>query len=456
MNNNSNYNRLITYLKPKNVRNEKLSKNLIISIAVKIGGVFINFFTIPLTLKFINTNDYGIWLTISSLYTFMSMFDIGLGNGLRVKLGEALSNNNNHQVKLYISTSYISLFVILTPITFILYSISGYVDWGRLFNSPLTNNEDIIKLIKTLIIAFSVRIFLNLISSILTSFQKTGVNSILDFIANLIISFMVIFLGEKGIINLINLGLIYSITPSFILFLYTFYYFIFINKKVTPNIYYFKKLYFMEIIGIGSKFFILQICSIAILSSGNFIIATLISPVEVTNYTIVQKYFSIIASLYGFIVIPLVPAYNEAYYKKDFKWIKEKISLMRKIWYINFIIVFCLILFSNWVFKIWLGNNIQIPFMLTFSIGIYWIVVGWSTIYTPFINGIGKVNIQLIQAIFSVIITIFLSIFLISNLNFGAIGYVWCSILSVVISSIFLNIQYNKIISQNATGIWNK
>lgn len=437
-------------------RSKTLNKNLIISVTVKMCSVLISFFLIPVTLKYVNINEYGIWLTISSMYAFISVFDVGLGNGLRVKLGEALSKNDFEKAKSYVSTTYFSLIIILIPVTIILFYFSHYINWCSLFKIELKLSKTISQLVGILIIAFTIRIFLNLINSVLTSFQKTGINSILDLSANLIIAVLIIVLGKFGEINLFTLGIIYSTIPLIILGSYSLFYFIFRNIRIKPSLNYFEIKDFKQLIGLGGKYFLLQLCAIIILSSGNFIIATLISPSEVTNYNLTQQYFSLIAAFYGFIVIPLVPAYNDAYFHNDFNWIKVKIAFMQKMWFFTIFIVALLVLFSGWFFNLWLGDKVHIPFLLICSVGVYWVVVGWSTIYSPFINGIGKVNIQLIQALLSVFLTMSLSFFLIQQLDIGASGYVFASIISIMIGAIFLNIQYKKIINGKATGLWNK
>jgi O-antigen/teichoic acid export membrane protein len=437
-------------------RSKTLNKNLIISVAVKMCSVLISFFLIPITLKYVNTNEYGIWLTISSMYAFISIVDVGLGNGLRVKLGEALSKKDLEQAKSYVSTTYISLIIILIPVTIILFYSSNYINWCSLFKIEPKLSITVTKLVGILIVAFTTRIFLSLISTILTSLQKTGINSILDLSTNLIIALLIITLGKSGEINLYTLGIIYSTIPLIILGSYSLFYFLFKNIKLKPSFNYFQVKDLKQLLGLGGKYFLLQLCGIIILSSGNIIIATLISPSEVTNYNLTQQYFSVIAAFYGFIVIPLVPAYNDAYYHNDFDWIKVKIAFMKKMWFFTVFIVALLILFSGWFFKLWLGDKIHIPFLLICSVGVYWVIVGWSTIYSPFINGIGKVNIQLIQGILSVILTIGISFFLIKLLNIGASGYVFSSTISITIGAIFLNIQYKKLINRKASGIWNK
>jgi O-antigen/teichoic acid export membrane protein len=403
----------------------------------------------------VNPAEYGIWLTLSSINTFVSIFDIGLGNGLRVKLAKAISENDITKVKVLISTTYASLTILLIPITILLIILSHQINWCSLFKIDSSRSQDIEQLISILMVFFSIRIILSLISTILTSYQRTGLNSILDFISTLILSILIILIGKYQYLDLFKLGMIYSITPNLVLFAYTIVFFLKDNKNIMPSIFNFEGHYLRQLLGLGGKYFLLQISTVIILSSGNFIIASFISTYEVTIYNLVQRYFSILPTIYGFIVVPLVPAYADAYYKNDYSWIKNKIKLMQIMWLVLLIIVLVLIFISNDFFRFWLGTGIKIPFILTFTMGIYWLIIGWGTIYTPFINGIGKVNMQLIQSAFGVILTLTVSPILIQKFHLGAVGFVIANLIALSFSAIIVSLQYHKIINLKAKGIWN-
>ena len=69
-----------------------------------------NLFLVPLTINYINPLQYGIWITISSIITWMSFFDIGLGNGLRNKLAQCLAINDfetSKHISLRVARSFI-------------------------------------------------------------------------------------------------------------------------------------------------------------------------------------------------------------------------------------------------------------------------------------------------------------------------------------------------------------
>ena len=83
---------------------------------------------IPLALNYLNPTKYGVWLILSSLIAWVNFFDIGLGNGLRNKLAEALASQEFVRARTYVSTTYAILTIIISLllISFFFYTIQDF------------------------------------------------------------------------------------------------------------------------------------------------------------------------------------------------------------------------------------------------------------------------------------------------------------------------------------------
>ena len=73
------------------------------------ASLIANFMLLPLTLEYLDAENYGVWLTLSAFIGWFAIFDIGLGNGLRNKFAEAKTNGNFKKAKSYVSTAYLSI-----------------------------------------------------------------------------------------------------------------------------------------------------------------------------------------------------------------------------------------------------------------------------------------------------------------------------------------------------------
>ena len=60
-------NRIDIYLKKGNERNVLAKRNIIASFGIKIIGIIISLILVPMTVNYVSSAQYGLWLTISSI-----------------------------------------------------------------------------------------------------------------------------------------------------------------------------------------------------------------------------------------------------------------------------------------------------------------------------------------------------------------------------------------------------
>ena len=96
---------------------------------------------VPIVLAYIHKEQYGIWLTLSSIIGWFSFFDIGLGHGLRNKLSESLAENDLVKAKTYVSTTYAILILIFSSLLLLFFVVNPFLNWtkgmNRMFWRPL-------------------------------------------------------------------------------------------------------------------------------------------------------------------------------------------------------------------------------------------------------------------------------------------------------------------------------
>lgn len=72
-------------------RSVKAKKNILYMLLIKGGNILIGLLLVPLTLEYVDSEKYGIWMALSSMVAWISFFDIGISNGLKNRLAEALA-----------------------------------------------------------------------------------------------------------------------------------------------------------------------------------------------------------------------------------------------------------------------------------------------------------------------------------------------------------------------------
>ena len=175
-------NTLTSFFTQGNKRTLRAKRNITVSFISKAISIMISFIIVPLTLGYVGRVEYGIWMTISSIIAWFSFFDIGLGNGLRNKLAEALAKEDTEIAKVYISSSY----ALIVGIAFLMFSgfyvASNFISWNAALNTDIVSNAELFKIVVVVFFFFCLGFVLKLLSSILQALQKYALNDVIGAI----------------------------------------------------------------------------------------------------------------------------------------------------------------------------------------------------------------------------------------------------------------------------------
>jgi len=430
-------------------------KNIAISFLTKGASIITGLLLVPMTINYISPMQYGIWLTISSLIGWMSFFDIGMGNGLRNKLTEALAVKNYHLAKIYISTTYATL-LIISSCLFLFFSFSNrYIDWQTFLNIPKSVKEDISFAVLIVFCSFCLQFVVQLINTILTAAHKPAIAGLILLIGQ-ICGLITIYIMTKTIQgNLIVLVLALTINPIIIFTLASLYFYKTKLRNIAPAFSHVDFSYSKKIFKVGGYFFIIQIGSIVLLQTDNIIISKFIDPESVTKFNVALKLFSTVIMLFSTILIPYWSAFTDANTKKDYIWIRNSIRKIRQIWfYISIIVVPIILMVSKFIYKFWIGDSVKIPFSLSFLLSLYVIAYICLNLNSYFLNGVGKIRLQVYLYIIVCFLNIPLCCFLAAKI--GVNGVVISNLIMFIGMNIILWIQTNKILAQKDKNIWSK
>lgn len=437
-------------------RTKRANLNIIISFFFKGASIFLSFLLVPLTINYIKPDAYGVWLTLSSLVGWFAMFDIGIGNGLKNRLSESLAVQDFERAKVYVSTTYMIISIIAIVLIAIYLVCFQWVNWQMIFNSKFIPDTELQKVVTIVSLFFLLKFITDIINVVASSFQMVSISSILLFLSNLGLVISVWILSKSTKADLVWLAFCLSFIPFLITLFANFYLFHKQFKIVKPS---FKYVNFKEskgIMSLGSKFFILQIIVLIIFQTDNILIAQFFEPSEVTNFNIAYKYYSIIAIIFTLIISPYWTAFTEAYMKKDFVWIKGAIGKLKIYWIASILILAFMILVCNWTIHFWVGDDVKIPIYLSLSMCAYITVTNWNAIFANFLNGVGKLKVQIIYAIFMGILNIPICFIFVKIFKFGTFAMPLSNFVCLSLGAIISYIQYVKIINDDARGIWDK
>ena len=157
-------------------------KNIVYTFVLKGLSFIISLLYVPILLSCLDEKIYGVWLALTSVVSWLSLFDIGIGNGLKSKLTESLAVNNIEYSRKLVSTSYVYSALIFSVILVISLIINCFIKWNLLLNVEQIFNNDLTITAFLVIIAFCVRFILQIITPVLAATQNIRFNSLIEFI----------------------------------------------------------------------------------------------------------------------------------------------------------------------------------------------------------------------------------------------------------------------------------
>ena len=139
-------------------------------------------------------------------------------------------------------------------------------------------------------------------------------------------------------------------------------------------------------------------------------------------------------------IAPFWSKYTIMMQKNEYKWIRQ--SLYRFISLLPFVAIalYVMVILFEPLAQIWLQTKLDYKAGLISCMAVYTFVSVWNSIYATVMNGMGRVNLQLICSIVSAGLNIPLSIYLAQNKGLGVTGVAAATVICMVIASIPLTI----------------
>ncbi|GAB3505984.1 O-antigen export protein [Spirosoma knui] len=418
-------------------------------------GMLVSLLIVPITIDYLSKDVYGTWLTISSIVSMLAFMDIGIGNGLRNKLAEAMSRQDTNLARAYVSTAYLIFGLIQLGVIILFLLIFRYVPWQLVFNTTIDSNQ-LQSVVLMTVLAVSMKLVLDVLSYVLLAIQDSSLVGIITLLSNLFVLLGTYCLTQFTNGNLVYLAAVTVFSPVLVLLICGTLLYKSRLREIRPTLNFADFKYAKGLLSLGYKFFVIQMAVIVLFYTDNFVIAQLFGPSEVTTYNVAFRYFNAVNTMFAISITPYWSAFTEASVKGDVEWMKQSHRHMQKLWLILVGVVIAMVLSSDYVYKVWVDQRVIVPMSLNICMGLFIVVSCWNNIIAMIINGLGKIQLQLYYALFSAFVNIPLAIYFGKTLNMGSAGVILATAVSLLACSIFGKVQIDKLIAGTAKGIWNR
>lgn len=425
-------------------RSAKMKKNTVWLIVIQLLSICVNFILVPITIRYVDSDVYGIWITISSMVAWISIMNIGLNNSLRNRFTESLAKNDLDKAQRYVSTTYALLSIIFGGVFVVFIIANPFISWSGLLNLPQEMNGQLRLAMMIVVGYFCLRFVLSSINMLLLADQRPA-SSALRTLCEQVCSLIVIFILTKTTQGaLMNLCLGLCIPPVIVLVLFNVALFRDKYKRFAPKLSLVDFSLSKDLFNIGLKFFIINIAGVIQFQMINFIIIRYYGAIDVTAYNIAFKYFHVVMIAFSVLTTPIWSAVTDANARGDYEWIKKTVKAYFKIIGLFGMLLTIMLVLSPYAYLIWIGKDFlpDIPLTLSMMLMLYNLSMIFGSVFVNVLNGINKLNLQLVSCIVSPILFIGLCYLFIYVLHFGISYIVLASIICNFNGWLVAPIQY--------------
>lgn len=440
-------------LHPGDERNANIRNNILLSAAMKALGLLTSLLIVPVTLHYLDNEIYGIWMTITSILMWFSFFDVGLGNGMRNYMTQAISKHDYRMARSYLSTTLCVLTLIALCIIVVCIPLS-LLDFNKLFNTVALPNQ-VLRNAMIIAMCFTMTNFVvKNIGFVFVALQKYGLNDVLTTLGNVLGLIAVFILTHTTKGNLIYVVVAFTASPVIVYLVASVPTFC-RYRELRPSWKYFDRELLRSILGKGLGFFAIQITSCLVIFGGaNVIISHIYGPQQVTVYNISYKLFNLLAIAYTVVISPMWNAYTDAQVKGDYAWIGNTFRRAVILWALSIVAGLVLLSICGTFYRLWVGSGVVIPMKVSVTVLLYITAFNFNNCVTYLLNGLNKITVQIITSVTGTLLYIIFIYLFGSRIGMTGIILSMAAVYSLM-AAVHLY-QCRLLIRRKAHGIWNR
>ncbi len=366
------------------------------SIASRGIGIVCQFALVPIALRHLGTEAFGLWITLNSLNFIMACSDFGIGLGVQNQVAEALGQGDQKRARSVFVTALAALTCITGMLLALLVPACLLTNFAKLLNiSDPTLAAAATPAILVVMLMWCFNAPLGLGQRLAYGAQLgwmhnacatiTQVWTLLAVAAGAwlklgITTFFIVTFAGSALINLIFLGVLLRRLG-------------WLDLRRSE----FHRPCLRELSSLGFFFFLQQIATIVLFTAPPLILTRALGPASVVPFNLVQRVLNLFSVVTNAALLPIWPAYAEAKAQNDWPWIQR--TLNRSLLVVIGVAVVPMLAIAPFVQRIihwwtaWTGKENVTP-----EKSLIWLLIAWSAVNTLqqpfgfFLAGISKVR----------------------------------------------------------------
>ena len=390
-------------------------------------AILTSLISVPLTVKYLGPERYGMWMTASSVIALLGFADLGMGNGLLNAISESDGKDDRKTAQMYVSSAFYMLLGIAALIIILFALVYPFIPWARVFN--VVSDQAIREAgpsMAIFIASLAINMPLGVAQRVQLGYQE-GYKTHLWGVAGGLLGFGGVLLVIYLKAGLPWLVLAMSGGPCFAMLLNWLELFCRSRKWLLPRWVVFEVTATRKIASTGVLFLVLQVMAIIGSSSDNIVIAQILGASAVSVYAVTQKLFTA-TMVAQYFIAPLWPAFGEALARKDYDWAKKTLNKALKIsFFMSAATAVPLCIFAKPIISYWVGPDLIPSTNLVLGFATFVFLASYGGVMSTFLNNGELVRPQVIFYSAASLSALLLKIVLTNKI--GVSGAIWATII---------------------------
>lgn len=278
---------------------------------------------VPIAIRGLGAERYGIWLTLASALSFLRVSDLGVAQGLVTELGRSSAVGDDQAIRAWISSAWVLVLAIATLLLLTAAILIPFGEWRHWLHAPAeVLNWEVLGALVIAAVTLAASLPLSLVHKFYVGLQRGYIHSYFALAGNLI-SVATLLAAAFLAPNLVTLMLALAIAPLFAQCMSAIYAFFWHWPQYKPKFGLAERWRTRELAQTGALFVVLQLSALGVWQTDNLVITHLMGPAAVSRYNVTFQLASTFVGLIGMWLAPLWPAMTEAFARNDLSWVRS-------------------------------------------------------------------------------------------------------------------------------------
>lgn len=399
--------------------------------AARVLSSLLTLVSLPLAVRYLGAERYGIWATVVSVAVWVNLLDLGIAASLTNLISQAYARQDKAAAARAFSNALAVTIGAVGLAACLFVCLWSRVNWVAVFNASPPLEPEVRATVMLAALLTLAGLPLNLAGKVFAGYQELhtynktlalgAVASVIGLVVGIWshVSMPALFLLSFGSTTLVS-----TITMLWLVLWH--------KPWLKPRLALVSLREAFNLLSTGWSFLLIQAAAMVVFSTDNIIVSHYLGAAEVTPYSVTWRVVSLGSALQALVFPALWPAYAEAHARGDVAWIRRTFTIaMRTTVALNIGWAVFLVVFGQVGIRLWAGAAAVPPRPLLLAMAFWSVIAGFMTAQSCLLGALNRTRVQAIASVLAAAVNIALSIVLVVRI--GSLGVILGTILSYLV-----------------------